>query len=151
MVPFFRYSAYSFCMGEHGGTHLDAPIHFNVNGWSVDQIPLTSLIDVPAIIIDVEDDVNRLEKSHEFVFNVSHFETYENTHGNIPSGSVVLIHTGWSKFWPNKEKYLGRDNSTGNGETLNFPGDTNFRLRLHVTFFIIISSSNFLKVYLKML
>lgn len=110
-------------MGEHGGTHLDAPIHFNVNGYSVDQIPPSVLIDVSAVLIDVENDVNALEKPHEFVFDVKHIEAYEKTHGTIPFGSVILIHTGWSKYWPNKVEYLGWDNSTGNGGTLNFPGD----------------------------
>lgn len=116
----YRYSAYSFCMGEHGGTHLDAPIHFNVNGWTVDQIPATRLIDVPAVLIDVETDVNGLEKTHEFVFDVNHVVAFEKAHGTIPFGSVVLIHTGWSKYWPDKGDYLGWDNST---ETLNFPGE----------------------------
>lgn len=114
-----RYSAYSFCMGEHGGTHLDAPIHFNVNGWTVDQIPLTNLIDVPAVLIDVEDEVNAMELSHDFVFDVNHIENFEKSHGIIPSGSAVLVHTGWSKYWPNKVNYLGWNNYT---ETLNFPG-----------------------------
>lgn len=109
-------------MGEHGGTHLDAPIHFNVNGWTVDRIPLANLIDVPAVLIDVENDVNGLVKPNEFVFAVNHIETYEKSHGTIPSGAVILVHTGWSQFWPNKIKYLGWDNSTENGETLNFPG-----------------------------
>lgn len=111
-------------MAEHGGTHLDAPFHFNVNhGWTVDQIPSTSLIDVPAVLIDVENDVNALQNSHEFVFDVNHIAAYEKSHGTIPVGSVVLVHTGWSKYWPNKFEYLGWDNSTENGETLNFPGD----------------------------
>lgn len=110
-------------MGEHGGTHLDAPIHFNVNGWTVDQIPLEHLVDVPAVVIDVESDVNALEKPHEFVFDVNHIEAYEKSHGQVSNGTVILIHTGWSKFWPNKMKYLGWDNSTENGPTLNYPGE----------------------------
>ncbi|XP_037041195.1 isatin hydrolase-like isoform X2 [Bradysia coprophila] len=114
----FIYSAYSFCMGEHGGTHLDAPIHFNRNGWTLDQIPLANLIDVPAVLIDVENDVNALVRPHEFVFGLSHIEAHEKSHGTIRSGSVVLVHTGWSKFWPDKIKYLGWDNAT---ESLNFP------------------------------
>ncbi|KAJ6635474.1 Isatin hydrolase [Pseudolycoriella hygida] len=115
----FTYSAYSFCMGEHGGTHLDAPVHFNANGWTVDQIPLANLVDVPAVVIDVENYVNELEEPQGFAFEVAHVEAYEKSHGIIPLGSVVLVHTGWSKFWPNKVEYLGWDNIT---ETLNFPG-----------------------------
>lgn len=110
-------------MGEHGGTHLDAPLHFNVHGWTLDQIPPMNLIDVPAVLIDVEENVNELERSHEFVLDVKHIVTYEAAHGIIPSGSVVLIHFGWGKFWPNKIKYLGWENSTAKEETLNFPGN----------------------------
>lgn len=40
----YRYSAYEFCMGEHVGTHLDAPYHFNQNGSTVEKIPLNKLI-----------------------------------------------------------------------------------------------------------
>ena len=40
----FYYSAYSFCAAEHGGTHIDAPIHFADGGRTVDEIPLTQLI-----------------------------------------------------------------------------------------------------------
>lgn len=129
-------------MGEHGGTHLgkvkltlteqeqfikssfrlDSPFHFNVNGWTVDQIPPNKLIDVPAVLIDVEKSVNELERPYEFMLNVDHIVAYEKSHGIIPLGSVVLIHTGWSKYWPNKVKYLGWDNSTSEG-ILNFPGE----------------------------
>jgi hypothetical protein len=34
----YYYSAYSFCAAEHGGTHLDAPVHFAEGKWSTDQM-----------------------------------------------------------------------------------------------------------------
>ena len=46
------YSANSFCTPEHGGTHLDAPIHFHAKGRSVDALPLEQLV-APGIVIDV--------------------------------------------------------------------------------------------------
>jgi len=36
----FYYEAYSFCAAEHGGTHLDAPVHFAKGKWATDEIPL---------------------------------------------------------------------------------------------------------------
>src|SRR5262249_10933837 len=42
-----------FCMGEHCGTHVDAPLHFARGGKSVDELPLTQLIG-PLVVIDVE-------------------------------------------------------------------------------------------------
>src|SRR5512145_2174373 len=40
----YYYSAYSFCAAEHGGTHIDAPIHFAEGRPTVDEIPLSRLI-----------------------------------------------------------------------------------------------------------
>src|SRR5262245_3360011 len=36
----YFYSSNSFSAPEHGGTHLDAPIHFAEHGWTADQVPL---------------------------------------------------------------------------------------------------------------
>jgi len=51
-------SAYS--LGEHSGTHVDAPMHFVANGAAIDQLPLDRLIG-PARVIDVPDDVARID------------------------------------------------------------------------------------------
>src|SRR5258705_10084923 len=48
----YFYSAYSFCTPEHGGTHMDAPIHFAEGGLTVDRIPPERLVG-PAVVIDV--------------------------------------------------------------------------------------------------
>src|SRR5712691_2879856 len=48
----YFYSSNSFCAPEHGGTHLDAPIHFSKSGRTVDQIPVRQLV-APAAVIDV--------------------------------------------------------------------------------------------------
>jgi kynurenine formamidase len=48
----YFYSAYKLSTPEHGGTHLDAPIHFAENGQTADQIPLERLV-APAVVIDV--------------------------------------------------------------------------------------------------
>lgn len=110
-------------MGAHGGTHLDAPFHFNADGWTVDQIPASYLIDVPATLIDVSKAVNDLERPHEFILDVEHIIQHETESNRIiPFGGVLLIYTGWSKFWPNKEKYLGWDNYSNVEGILNFPG-----------------------------
>lgn len=110
-------------MSEHGGTHLDAPFHFNSDGWTVDKIPSRNLIDVPAALIDVSKAVNQLPRPSEFLLEVSHIIQHEiETNSIIPFGGVLLIYTGWSKFWPNKMKYLGSYNTSYGEETLNFPG-----------------------------
>jgi kynurenine formamidase len=47
----YYYEAYSFCAAEHGGTHLDAPIHFAAHRWTADAIPLDRMIGA-AIVVD---------------------------------------------------------------------------------------------------
>ena len=118
-----RYSSFSFCMGEHGGTHLDAPYHFYKEGWTVDQIPPDHLINVPAIVIDVEPEVKRMENNAgDFKLTVEHLVRAETPTNSIPFGGVVLAHTGWSKFWPDRNKYLGIENGTDGKLVLRFPG-----------------------------
>ena len=52
----YYYSAYQFSAAEHGGTHIDAPVHFAEGRKSVDQIPLDRLIG-PALLVSFADDV----------------------------------------------------------------------------------------------
>src|SRR5688572_9738870 len=40
----YYYAANNFFSAEHGGTHLDAPVHFAQGRWTVDQIPLDTLV-----------------------------------------------------------------------------------------------------------
>ena len=48
----YYYAANNFAAAEHGGTHLDAPVHFAVAGRSAEMVPLEQLI-APAVVIDV--------------------------------------------------------------------------------------------------
>jgi kynurenine formamidase len=97
------YTAYSVRTAEHGGTHLDAPIHFAAGTWTADQVPLSSLI-LPAVVIDVTDQagVNR-----DYLLTADGLREWEARHGQIPQGSAVLMSTGFAKFWPNHEHYMG--------------------------------------------
>ena len=48
----YYYAANNFATSEHGGTHIDAPVHFAQGHRSVDQIPLDQLVG-EAIVVDV--------------------------------------------------------------------------------------------------
>src|SRR5688572_24973865 len=48
----FFYAANQFATPEHGGTHLDAPIHFGEGKHFNHEIPLERLV-APAVVIDV--------------------------------------------------------------------------------------------------
>src|SRR5262249_19640147 len=48
----YFYSANAYSAPEHGGTHLDAPIHFSAEGLTADVLPLANLI-ARGVVIDV--------------------------------------------------------------------------------------------------
>ena len=115
----FYYSAHNFCAAEHGGTHIDAPIHFAEGHTTVDAIPLTQLI-APAIKIDVSSNVSA---TRDYQINVEDFKAWESKHGKIPDQSIVLLQTGFGKYWPDKLKYLGTEKRGPEGVAeLHFPG-----------------------------
>jgi kynurenine formamidase len=115
----YYYSAYSFCAAEHGGTHIDAPVHFAEGRNSVDQIPLERLI-APAVKIDVSAKTNT---DRDYQIAVADFEAWESQHSRIPDGAIVLLQTGWARYWPDRLKYLGTQKLGAEGVAeLHFPG-----------------------------
>ncbi len=115
----FFYTANNFETAEHGGTHIDAPIHFARHGQTVENIPLEKLVG-NTIKIKVSD--NAL-KDRDYLISIEDFTTWETTHGQIPDGSIVLLETGFSKFYPDKLKYLGTDMRGDEAvKELHFPG-----------------------------
>jgi len=111
------YASNDFCASEHGGTHLDAPLHFAENGWATADIPLARLIG-PACVIDIRD---RCRINPDYRLQPEDIERYERRYGRIPPGAVVLVHTGWGRFYPDLKKYLG-SNLRGVAKGLHFPG-----------------------------
>ena len=113
----YWYTAARYSASEHGGTHFDSPIHFGEGKATTDQIPLSQLIG-PAVVIDI---APACAKDADYRLSADDINAWEKTHGRIPDGSIVLIHTGWGKFWPNKKSYLGSD-TPGDTAHLHFPG-----------------------------
>jgi kynurenine formamidase len=113
----FWYAAARYSASEHGGTHLDSPIHFGQGKSSTDQIPLSRLIG-PAAVIDI---AKACEKDPDYRLTVEDINAWENANGRIPDDSIVLVRTGWGKFWADKMKYLGTD-KPGDVANLHFPG-----------------------------
>jgi kynurenine formamidase len=113
----FWYSSFTYGANEHGGTHLDAPIHFAEGASSVDQIPLEQLVG-PAVVIDV---TAGAESDPDYLLSVADIEAFEKEHGAIEPETIVLIRSGWGEYWPNAKEYLGTD-APGDVENLHFPG-----------------------------
>lgn len=111
------YTAGRYSASEHGGTHLDAPIHFGEGKQTVDQIPIAKLVG-PAIVIDVSEAV---ASNRDYSFAASDIAAWEAKHGQIPAGSIVLVRTGWERHWGDKKAYLGTDKA-GDTANLHFPG-----------------------------
>lgn len=112
----FFYAANALCTAEHGGTHLDAPLHFAEGKQSTEQIPLEQLIG-PAAVIDVSD---RAAKDRDYRLSREDVLSFEKRHGRIAPGTIVLLRTGWSRHWPDRKKYLG-DDTPGDASKLSFP------------------------------
>lgn len=102
----FYYSAYKISAPEHGGTHLDSPIHFAENRQTVDEIPLTQLI-APAVKIDISE---KALAHRDYAVSVEDLTAWEQKNGKIPSQSIVLLQTGYGKFWGDRSKYMGIEN-----------------------------------------
>ena len=113
----FFYSSYNYSASEHVGTHLDAPFHFAERGWTTDQIPLGQTIG-PAVVIDVR---AKASKNSDYLLEPADIRAWEKMHGRIARGAIVLIHTGWGKFWGDRKRYFGSD-EPGNVTDLHFPG-----------------------------
>jgi kynurenine formamidase len=114
----YYYAANTFATAEHGGTHLDAPVHFAQGRWSVDQIPLEQLMG-DAAVIDVS---AKCATQPDYQVTVGDIEAWEKAHGSL-NGEIVLIRTDYSKRWPDAARYLG---TAERGESavpkLHFPG-----------------------------
>lgn len=113
----FWYTAARYSASEHGGTHLDSPIHFGEGRETVDQLPLSRLIG-PALVIDITAACN---SNPDYLLSVADVAAWEQQHGRIEPASIVLVRTGWDKYWPDTKKYLGSD-VPGDISNLHFPG-----------------------------
>jgi kynurenine formamidase len=83
-------------MGEHTGTHFDAPVHWisgkDLPNNACDTIPVARFVG-PGCVIDVTREVAR---DPDFLLTPDHVAAWERTHGRIPRGAWVLLRTGWS-------------------------------------------------------
>ena len=115
----FYYAANNFTTAEHGGTHVDAPVHFARGRDAVDRIPLEKLVGT-AVVVDV---TKSAEANPDYLVSVADLEAFEKAHGQIPDGAMLLIRTGFSSRWPDAARYLG---TAERGQVavakLHFPG-----------------------------
>ncbi len=115
----YFYASNKFCAPEHGGTHIDAPLHFNQTGRSVDAIPVEQLIG-DAVVVDV---TAGAAENRDFQIRVPDLRKWESEHGRIPKQAIVLLRTGFGARWPDRERYLGTTERGPDAVAkLHFPG-----------------------------
>jgi len=113
----YWYAAGEFASAEHGGTHLDSPVHFAQGMATLDKIPVDKLV-APAVVVDV---TTGAAKNRDYLATSQDLLAWEKKNGAIPANCVVLFRTGWGKYWPDRKQYLGSD-VPGDIDHLHFPG-----------------------------
>ncbi len=115
----FFYSSNSFVAPEHGGTHIDAPIHFAQGKHTVDAIPVQQLVG-QGVLIDV---TKKCADNRDYQILIEDFVEWEKRHGELPKGCIVLLRTGFGKYWPHRVQYMGTDERGQQAVAkLHFPG-----------------------------
>ena len=113
----YWYEANNYGAAEHGGTHMDAPVHFARGGVTADQVPVTAGIG-PLVRVDVS---AAAAADADYRLTRADLEAWEAAHGRIPRGAIVVMYSGWGARWPDKRRYLGTD-VAGDVAHLHFPG-----------------------------
>jgi kynurenine formamidase len=115
----YFYASFIYTAEEHGGTHFDAPLHFGENGKTVEQITLDQLMG-PGVVIDVTE---KALADRDYLVSVGDLTAWEEKYGPIPDGAIVLLHTGYSRFWPDPLTYTGTELTGAEAVPfLHFPG-----------------------------
>lgn len=115
----YYYASNNFFTAEHGGTHLDAPLHFSQGAQAVSEIPLERLLG-PAVIVDV---VAQSDANRDYLVTVDDLQRAERDEGAIPEDAILLIRTGFSRKWPDAAAYLGTAERGAEAvRNLHFPG-----------------------------
>jgi kynurenine formamidase len=115
----YYYAANNFSTAEHGGTHLDAPVHFAEGRNTADRVPLEQLLGA-GVVVDVSEECAR---DADYQVTAEDFGAWEREHGRLPDGVIVLLRTGFGRRWPDRRGYMGTDErGPGAVAKLHFPG-----------------------------
>lgn len=114
------YASNNYAASEHGGTHVDAPVHFAQGGRTIEQVPLAEWVG-PAVRIDV---TAACAADRDYRLTVEDIRGWEERHGPIPRGAWVIMYTGiGTRHYPDKLKTLGTERRGPDAlPLLHFPG-----------------------------
>jgi kynurenine formamidase len=101
---YFYYSN-NYGASEHGGTHMDAPMHFISGGTSADRLPVDRFF-APLCVISI---AARAARDADTTLTVDDILAWEKAHGRVPAGAFVAMHTGWDARVPNPASFINTD------------------------------------------
>ena len=93
------------CLGEHSGTHMNAPAGFQEGGAGIDSYPPQSLV-VPGVVMDLH---SQAEADPNYALSWEDIQLWETHFGPVPAGSVVLLNTGWASWWESPGRFFNPD------------------------------------------
>ncbi len=94
-----------FAMGEHQGTHIDAPSHFVASPLTADRIAVRDLIGA-AVVLDI---TVKARADADYRLQPEDLVAWESQHGPIPAGAFVLVNSGWGIRWAEPGRYVNAD------------------------------------------
>jgi len=101
------YNVLQVSMGSQSGTHVDAPYHFLADGARIDAMNLSMFFGA-ATVVDVRGLAPR---------STIPWPQLEPSVAQMASGSILVLHTGWSRHWRTPayldHPYLGQDAAEG--------------------------------------
>jgi kynurenine formamidase len=88
------YNMRRWCLIEHTGTHLDAPLHYDDDGASADRLPIEDLV-VPLVVVDI---AAQAQDDPDVLLTPADLIAFEAAHGSIPAHGCVAMHSGWDRL-----------------------------------------------------
>jgi len=94
-------------VGEHAGTHFDAPVHWvtGKDGLDVSRVPPAQLV-APAVVVDKSTEA---AADPDFLLKIAHLEEWQRRHGPLPRGGWLLYRTGWDRRAHDQAAFLNAD------------------------------------------
>ena len=103
-----------FSMGEHSGTHLASPTTYYANAAGPDAVPADQLV-LPAVVIDATESASI---DPDYTLSASDVAGWERNHGPIEPKCLVILNTGWSRFWSQPDRFI----NLGDDGAMHTPG-----------------------------
>jgi kynurenine formamidase len=110
-------TAGSFSCGDRVGTYVSAPLRLAEARRALDDVPIQSYVG-PIRLLDV---AAKCRENRDYAAGPDDLRVHEQEHGRVPAGAVVIVRTGWDRFWANPRRYLGTGEGPAETE-LHFPG-----------------------------